>query len=148
MRSYFGITSHAIIDDKHRSFLLSFARLEGHHTADKLSAEFDRVIQVFDLNNKVVRLITDNASNNLAAVDNLVLRGFEEYLDDDSFGQTNELRTQEVNDSIYHSTLNPPSEDEFLRLPCFLSLSTTCGQRWHEGRWSSITIFEGGGQFD
>lgn len=137
MRSYFGITLHAIIDDKHRSFLLSFERLEGHHTADKLSAEFDRVIQVFNLNNKVVRLITDNASNNLAAFDNLVLPGFDEYFDgisdyareshsddsssddDDSSNQTNELRTQEVNDSIYYSTLNPPGEDEFLRLPCF-----------------------------
>ena len=136
MRSYFGITSHAIIDDKHRSFLLSFERFEGHHTADKLSAEFDRVIQLYDLNNKVVRLITDNASNNLAAFDNLVLPGFEEYFDeisddrcesnsddessgDDSFDQANELRTQEVSDSIYHATLNPTSEDEFLRLPCF-----------------------------
>ena len=136
MRSYFGITAHAIIDDKHRSFLLSFERLEGHHTADKLSAEFDRVIQLYDLNNKVVRLITDNASNNLAAFDNLILPGFEEYFDeisddrcesnsddessdDDSFDQAKELRAQEVSDSIYHTTLNPTSEDEFLRLPCF-----------------------------
>lgn len=136
MRSYFGITAHAIINDKHRSFLLSFERLEGHHTADKLSAEFDRVIQLYDLNNKVVRLITDNASNNLAAFDNLILPGFEEYFDeisddrcesnsddessdDDSFDQAKELRAQEVSDSIYHTTLNPTSEDEFLRLPCF-----------------------------
>ena len=112
MRSYFGITAHAIIDDKHRSFLLSFGRFEGHHTADKLSAKFDRVIQLYDLHNKVVRLITDNASNNLAAFDNLVLAGFEEYFDEISV-------EQEVSDSIYHTTLNPTSDDEFVRLPCF-----------------------------
>jgi hypothetical protein len=125
-----------IIDDKHRSFLLSFERLERHHTADKLSAEFDRVIQLYELDNKIVRLITDNAGNNLAAFDNIVLPGFEEYFDEvldsesesesndeppdnHAFDQGKEFQIQEVNDSIYQTTLNPTTEDEFLRLPCF-----------------------------
>ncbi|CAF1335352.1 unnamed protein product [Adineta ricciae] len=78
MRSYFGITMHTIIEDKHQSFLLSFERLQGQHTTDKLSTEFDRVVQLYNLNNNIVRLITDNASNNLAAFDNIVLPGFDD----------------------------------------------------------------------
>jgi len=136
MRSYFGITLHTIIDDKHRSFLLSFERLQGHHTGDKLSEEFDRVIQLYNLNDKIVRLITDNASNNLAAFDNIILLGFEDYFDDildnksesdsndespDNYSHANEkqLESREVSDTIYQATLNLTTEDEYLRLPCF-----------------------------
>jgi uncharacterized protein YaaR (DUF327 family) len=136
MRSYFGIISHVIVDDKYRSFLLSFERLEGKHTGDKLSAGFDRVIQLYNLNDKIVRLITDNASNNLAAFDDIVLPGFEDYfneiIDDESESESNDesldnyapdeekqLQTHEVDDSIYRTTLNPTAEEEFLRLPCF-----------------------------
>jgi hypothetical protein len=136
MRSYLGITLHGIIDDKHRSFLLSFEPLEGHHTGDKLAAEFDRVIQLYNLNDKIVRLITDNASNNLAAFDNIILPGFEDYfnetLDDESESDSNDelidddihiedkqLQVHEVDDSVYEATLNPTFEEEFLRLPCF-----------------------------
>ena len=82
MRSYFGVTIHTIIDDKYKSFLLSFEQLEGKHSGDKLSAEFDRIIQLFNLNDKIVRLVTDNASNNLAAFDDIILPGFEDYLNE------------------------------------------------------------------
>ncbi|CAF1325542.1 unnamed protein product [Rotaria sp. Silwood1] len=134
MRSYFGVTLHAIIDDKYKSFLLSFEQLEGKHTSEKFSAEFDRIIQLYNLNGKIVRLITDNASNNLAAFDDIVLPGFEDYFDeiiddesesndeesnDYSTGERQQLQTYEVDDSIYQTTLNSTSEEEFLRLPCF-----------------------------
>jgi hypothetical protein len=142
MRSYFGITLHGIINDKYRSFLLSFEPLEGHHTGDKLSAEFDRVIQLYNLNDKIVRLITDNASNNLAAFDDIILPGFEHYFNeivDDEYESESEsesdsndefiddyvcvedkqLHVHEVDDTVYQTTLNPISEEEFLRLPCF-----------------------------
>ncbi|CAF5151388.1 unnamed protein product, partial [Rotaria magnacalcarata] len=79
MRSYFGVTLHTIIDDKYKTCLLSFERLEGKHTSDKLAAEFDRIIQLYSLKDKIVRLITDNASNNLAAFDNIILPGFDDY---------------------------------------------------------------------
>ncbi|CAF1468433.1 unnamed protein product [Adineta steineri] len=136
LRSYFGITLHTIINDIYKSFLISFERLEGTHSADKIAAEFDRVIQLYNLKDKVVRLITDNASNNLAAFDNIILPGFEEYFEDvvddqlDTESSSDEetditsneskrLQTHVVDDSIYQTTLNPTAEDEYLRLPCF-----------------------------
>ncbi|CAF5103963.1 unnamed protein product [Rotaria magnacalcarata] len=140
MRSYFGVTLHTIIDDKYKTCLLSFERLEGKHTSDKLAAEFDRIIQLYSLKDKIVRLITDNASNNLAAFDNIILPGFDDYFDgiiDDSsesesksndketddyapaVGEEKQLQTHEAGDSIYQTTLDSATEEEFLRLPCF-----------------------------
>ncbi|CAF2212088.1 unnamed protein product [Rotaria magnacalcarata] len=107
------------------------------HTSEKLSAEFDRIIQLYNLNGKVVRLITDNASNNLAAFNNIILPGFEDYFneiteDDESGSESNDeesddcgsngnkrLEANEVDDSVYQTTLNAPAEEEFMRLPCF-----------------------------
>lgn len=53
MRSYFSITLHTFIDDKCKSFLLSFKRLEGKCTSDKLAEEFDRIIQFYNLKTKL-----------------------------------------------------------------------------------------------
>ena len=98
IRSYIGITLHTIVDDKFKSFLLSFEQLEGKHTADKLVAEIDRAIQLFGLSDKVVRLITDNASCNRSAFDDLVLPGFEEYLEDIIYDQSETESTDEEGD--------------------------------------------------
>ncbi|CAF4938578.1 unnamed protein product, partial [Rotaria socialis] len=91
---------------------------------------------------KIVRLITDNASNNLAAFDNIILPGFDDYFDgiiDDSsesesksksndketddyapaIGEEKQLQTHEADDSIYQTTLDSATEEEFLHLPCF-----------------------------
>jgi hypothetical protein len=141
MRSYFGVTMHTVIDDKFRSFLLSFERLEGKHSADKLASEFDRVIQLYGLEKKLVRLITDNASNNLAAFDHVVLPGFDEYFDgmvdeideteksehsdeydyddDDKLHENDRLEKTTAEDSVWQATLTPLADQEFLRLPCF-----------------------------
>ncbi|CAF3770977.1 unnamed protein product, partial [Rotaria socialis] len=89
-------------------------------------------------------LITDNASNNLAAFDNIILPGFDDYFDgiiDDSsesesesksksndketddyapaVSEEKQLQTHEADDSIYQTTLDSATEEEFLRLPCF-----------------------------
>ena len=139
MRSYFGVTLHTIIEDKYKTFLLSFERLEGEHTSDKLAEEFDRIIQLYNLKDKVVRLITDNASNNLAAFDNLVLPRFDNYFEEivddlsesessdkenDDYtsvpGEEKQLQMHQTDDSIYHDTLiNSATGEEYLRLPCF-----------------------------
>ncbi|CAF1459519.1 unnamed protein product [Adineta ricciae] len=42
MRTYFGITLHTIVDDKYKSYFLSFETLHGKHSGEKLAAEFDR----------------------------------------------------------------------------------------------------------
>ena len=139
MRSYLGITMHTVIDDKFQSLLLSFERLEGKHSWDKLGAEFDRVIQMYGLENKLVRLITDNASNNRAAFDKILLPGFEEYFDDvlddtseseksyrsddddeqHAHVENGQLEKTAVEDSVWQKSLPPLPEQESLRLPCF-----------------------------
>ncbi|CAF3473762.1 unnamed protein product [Rotaria socialis] len=115
MRSYFGITLLAIVDNHYKTYLLSFERLTGKHSGEKLADEFDR---------------------NQAAFNYLVLPGFDEYFDDSIDDQSeletndddtdsderdkNRLEIEEVNDDIYGSTLNAPTDQEFLRLPCFI----------------------------
>jgi hypothetical protein len=137
MRSYFGVTMHTVIDDKFRSFLLSFERLEGKHSADKLASEFDRVIQLYGLEKKLVRIVTDNASNNLAAFDEMILPGFDEYfndideiddekpdhsdedVDNDKLHENGQFEKATMEDSVWQATLSSLAEPEFLRLPCF-----------------------------
>ena len=142
MRSYLGVTAHTIFNDELKSFLLSFDRLEGKHTSEKLAAEFDRIVQLYDIKHKIVRLVTDNASNNLAAFDNIILPGFEEYFDevqvdederqtdsesesneesnDDFVDQEKQLQIQEIDDTVYQTSIDDTHTEEYLRLPCFI----------------------------
>lgn len=143
MRSYLGVTLHTIINDELKSFLLSLDKIDGKNTSEKLATEFDRIIQLYDLKEKIVRLITDNASNNLAAFDKIILPGFEDYFDElqddederesdlesDSNEEVNdefvekqkqkELQIQEV-DTIYQTSIDDIQTQEYLRLPCFV----------------------------
>jgi len=90
--------------------------------------EYDRVSTMFSIGRKVVRLITDNASNNLSAFGALVLPGFESYF-------TSEDDIEESDDDLNEIYLNmsegrrPDDDDvqnefdrreELLRLPCFI----------------------------
>ncbi|CAM4873448.1 unnamed protein product [Rotaria socialis] len=113
----------------------------------EICAEAKHVSLTLDIwcdRHKIVRLITDNASNNLAAFDNIILPGFDDYFDgiiDDSsesesesksksndketddyapaVSEEKQLQTHEADDSIYQTTLDSATEEEFLRLPCF-----------------------------
>jgi hypothetical protein len=51
----------------------------GNHTGQNLFMEYDRVSIAFSIGNQVVRLITDNASNNLSGFGQLIIIGFEAY---------------------------------------------------------------------
>jgi hypothetical protein len=137
LRSYIGITLHTFVDDNLKSYLLSFAPLKGHHTADVLLAEFEKVINYYHIEKKLVRLITDNASNNLKAFNDILLPGFESYFDDDEHNIEENDLTQDVNDEYEENSdddlddkfqLVPLDENiiqclsenlELLRLPCF-----------------------------
>ncbi|CAF0941124.1 unnamed protein product [Rotaria sordida] len=136
LRSYIGITLHTFVDGELRSYLLSFAPLKGRHTADVLLAEFEKVINYYRIEKKLVRLITDNAANNIKAFDNILLPGFETYFEnddrnnDDESLQDNDDDCEEISDddSNDHFELVPLADDivqclsenlELLRLPCF-----------------------------
>ena len=120
-------------------------RLEGKHTSEKLAAEFDRMVQLYDIKHEIVRLVIDNASNNLAPFDNIILPGFAKYFDEiqvdederqtDSESELNEesndnfvdqekqLQIQEVDDTVYQTSIDGTHAEEYLRLPCFIHCS-------------------------
>ncbi|CAF4521992.1 unnamed protein product, partial [Rotaria sp. Silwood2] len=74
--------------------------------------KYDRVSTAFSIANKVVRLITDNASNNISAFGELVIPGFESYFitEDDTEGSDEDDEGQNEFDKC----------EELLRLPCFI----------------------------
>ncbi|CAF4938823.1 unnamed protein product, partial [Rotaria sp. Silwood2] len=65
----------------------------------------------FSIGNKVVRLITDNASNNLSAIGELVIPGFESYfINDDDIAESDDDDLNEIN--LNMSEGHRPDDDE------------------------------------
>ncbi|CAF1468979.1 unnamed protein product, partial [Didymodactylos carnosus] len=118
LRSYIGITLHTFVDDELKSDLLSFAPLKGHHTADVLLAEFEKVINYYHIEKKLVRLITDNAVNNIKAFDDILLPGFETYFEnDDCNDDTNGSLQNNNDDDDCEEIFNDDSYDRFELVP-------------------------------
>ena len=89
--------------------------------------EFDRVSTAFSIGNKIVRLITDNAANNLSAFSNLIIPGFETYFVFEDEEEETDDDSHEINLSITEEhcsndedVQNDFDKGELLRLPCFI----------------------------
>lgn len=73
MRSFLGVTAHAIISNptsgsvELKSMLLSCQRFSGSHTGERIASAFEEVIEVAGIKNKIDFVLTDNASNMKAA---------------------------------------------------------------------------------
>ncbi|CAF4998281.1 unnamed protein product, partial [Rotaria socialis] len=81
------MTGHAFVDNTLKSYVLCFLPLHGSHTANFLLQTYENVIRMFDIQTKLVRLVTDNAANNIKAFENLIIPDFEHYFnieDDDN----------------------------------------------------------------
>ncbi|CAF0735235.1 unnamed protein product [Adineta steineri] len=90
MRSFFAITAHAIIGGNFKTYVLCFVPLWGTHSGAVLLKKYEEIINKFDIKSKIVRLITDNAANNINAFQNIVIPGFEKYFienDDDGIDE-------------------------------------------------------------
>ncbi|CAF2895039.1 unnamed protein product [Rotaria sp. Silwood2] len=136
-RSFFSITGHAIINMEFKSYVLCFLPLHGSHNSEKLLEYYNLTINEYQIQNKLCRIVTDNASNNIKAFEDLIIPGFESYFNDDNAPDSDDSGSdQSDNDSYDNATTYVPSsmsetlnviEDSFdnlasksaLRLPCF-----------------------------
>jgi hypothetical protein len=149
MRAFYAVTVHYVDQvGQSKSHLLAFNPLSGEisfisrssiytmtipshlhvgsHSGESLLAEYERVTTSFGIEAKVVRLITDNASNNLSAFGQLLLPGFEPYfahgddeeISDDDTDETDGNAADKGDGNDDESEIN--SGNEFVRLPCFV----------------------------
>ena len=79
MRPFFSVTAHTINRGHFESYVLAFSPMEEAHTAEALLSKFTDVTRTYDIEHKLVRLVTDNASNVTCAFKDLVVPGFVEY---------------------------------------------------------------------
>ena len=77
MRSYLGVTAHFMHNWKLMSAMLACRRFKGRHTAENIAAHYDEIIKIFDIENSVTYVMSDNASNMMKAFS---LPGFEARL--------------------------------------------------------------------
>ncbi|CAF2164772.1 unnamed protein product [Rotaria magnacalcarata] len=102
IRTFIAITMHTFAknDDSFQNYLFTFQPLSGSHTGDNLRCQLEGAIANFNIEEKLVRIVTDNASNNLKAFDELVIPGFEVYFEpeDDEHDDETENDEREEND--------------------------------------------------
>lgn len=67
MRSFIGITAHFIHDWKLQTAMLACKRFSGRHTADNIIAQYEEVVNEFQISEKVAHVISDNAANMVKA---------------------------------------------------------------------------------
>ncbi|CAF0994470.1 unnamed protein product [Didymodactylos carnosus] len=130
MRPFYAVTGHSIIDCVFKSYVLSFLSLTGSHTGEALLNEFEKIISSdYNIENKLVRLVTDNAANNVKAFKSLIVPSLEHYFegdeddDDDDRIDEDDSETDEnnLNDNIQNifNTLANDNSVNLLRIPCF-----------------------------
>ncbi|XP_025098315.1 uncharacterized protein LOC112566373 [Pomacea canaliculata] len=62
-RSFLGVTCHFLEGYERKSFALACKRVKGSHTHDVLATQLNSILREYKIQNKVVRIVTDNASN-------------------------------------------------------------------------------------
>ncbi len=68
MHGYFGMTCHFITDDwQLKQLLLCCKHMKGRHTGDNIYMEYEAIVEEFGLQDKISKVVTDNASNMLKA---------------------------------------------------------------------------------
>ncbi|CAF3421519.1 unnamed protein product [Rotaria socialis] len=136
-RVFFALTGHSIINSEFKSYVLSFQPIYGKHRAPVLLDTYEACISSFSIRGKLVRLITDSASNNIAAFSGLIIPGFECYFqrdDDDELysdwyndGEQTESDDAKIDNNVPLDVQDVVKQfldsiaidDESFRLPCY-----------------------------
>ncbi|CAF1525311.1 unnamed protein product, partial [Adineta ricciae] len=118
MRSFFAVSAHAIVDGNFRSFVVCFTPLWGSHSSSLLLEKYEEIVSAFGIKDKVIRLVTDNAANNISAFQDIIIPGFEQY-----FIQDENEYTSDENDDIQAN--DGDISDEYEYPPEQLSTTTS-----------------------
>ena len=114
-----------------KSYVLCFLPLYGSHNSEKLLEYYDLTINEFQIQNKLCRIVTDNASNNIKAFENLIIPGFESYFNDDNASDSNDSGSDQSDiDSYGNATLSimsPMNEKLNVIEDCFDNLASKSG---------------------
>ena len=92
MRSFIGMTAHYIIDNKLHKAMLACRRFRGSHTADNIYNMYQEICSIYNITGRVLRVVTDNASNMLKAFS---LPGMEQSDSDESDNECEQLEGDE-----------------------------------------------------
>ena len=90
MKGFLGITGHFILDWVMQSVMIACKRFKCRHTADNIPLEYEETVSAYDISDKIMTIVTDNASYMVKAFD-LQLPEYvkEEDADDDSDSEEN-----------------------------------------------------------
>ena len=87
MKGFLGITGHFILDWTMQTVMIACKRFKGRHSAENIRLEYEEAISAYEISEKIMTIVTDNASNMTRAFD-LSLPGYvtekEANKDDDS----------------------------------------------------------------
>ncbi|CAF3417717.1 unnamed protein product [Rotaria sp. Silwood2] len=61
----------------------------GSHSGSLLLQKYQEIINTFGIKHKIIRLVTDNGSNNINAFKDLIIPGFEQYFTEDDNDDSN-----------------------------------------------------------
>ena len=75
----------------------------------------------YNIEEKLVRIVTDNASNNMKAFNDLIVPGFEVYFEPEDEDEEEGSEEEELQPSDQNKTLDVDADqhEERFRLPCF-----------------------------
>jgi len=109
MRAYLGVTAHYVVHGMHElsSSLLACSRFSGSHTGDRVAAELESTLDMYDIKHKIDYVVTDNAANMKKAM-TIALYGMENCKEgdaDDEAAIDNPEIWQDVDDTDQHKIL-------------------------------------------
>lgn len=104
-------SAHAIVDGNFKSYVLCFVPLWGSHSSSLLLQKYEEIVNKFEIKNKVIRIVTDSASNNIGAFQNMIIPGFEQYFAEDDDDELNyDDSDTNVNDGNVSDEYEYPSD--------------------------------------
>ncbi len=102
----------------------------GAHTGENLRRQLEGVMASFNIAEKLVGIVTDNASNNIRAFEELTVPGFEAYFDPEDDDEEEASGDDEPRPEARSDDTNIDEQEGHLRIPCFahtLQLSVSDG---------------------